>query len=75
MTESVALPPAADSASSSNQIPGEGEGEEVDIDDGLDAECPDDAPAADVDAISDCLDAKLAAELHAQINNLRPRRK
>ena len=47
------------------------EGEELDLDDGLDEEHQADAPMGQLDE----LDARLAAELHAQLNNLRPRRK
>ena len=45
--------------------------EEVDLDDGLDE--PSEANAREDEAI-DALSAQLARELHAQLNNLRPRR-
>ena len=49
-------------------------GEELELDDGLDEEHEDDASPEQVEAQMHAVDCQLAAELHAQLNNLRPRR-
>ena len=62
------------SSSSSSLLPNpvaEADGEELDLDDGLDEEHQADVPSDQLDA----LDAQLAAELHAQLNNFRRRHK
>ena len=60
-----------DGSSSSAALISDPPGDEIDIDDGLDDAQEHEAPAERTDA----LDAQLAAELFAQLNNLRPRRK